>query len=168
MPSSTNKKVIITRFDRENLTGFIQTNSWLQESGIEFLTQAGVVSTVAWQDAKCVWFVRDFTPLNPLEGRKAFLSRPKLDGIWVRFQFRDGDQLEGVMPNNLLFMEAEGVHVIPPEGAQRVFVPRHAVTSVQVLGVVGSLLRTSRGTKKAPAKEQIGLFEGTPPSSASS
>jgi hypothetical protein len=161
--TSTNKKVIITRFDRENLTGFVQTNSWLTPSGLEFLTQAGVVNTVAWQDLKSVYFVRDFTGSNPADSRKTFLNRPKLDGLWVRLQFRDGDQLEGVMPNNLLFMEPEGVHVIPPEGAQRIFVPRQALTSVQVLGVVGIRGTKPSAKKAASQKDQIGLFEsGTP------
>jgi hypothetical protein len=162
--SSTNKKVIIARFDRENLTGFVQTNSWLTPTGIEFLTQAGVVNTVAWQDLKSVYFVREFTNANPTESRKAFLNRPKFDGVWVRLQFRDGDQLEGVMPNNLLFMEPEGVHVIPPEGAQRIFVPRQAVTSVQVLGVVGIRSTKPSAKKAAREKTQIGLFEGDTPS----
>jgi hypothetical protein len=107
-----------------------------------------------------VHFVRDFSS-DPLAGaRRSFLSRPKIDGLWVRLAFRDGDMLEGVMPNNLLFMETEGVHIIPPESAQRVFVPRAALTSVTVLGVVGSPLRAGKSRKSGEGKTQIGLFEG--------
>jgi hypothetical protein len=158
--STTNKKVLIYRFDRAPVAGFVQTNAWLKPDGIELLTQSGVVTTLPWNEAKMMHFVRDFTS-DPLAGaRRAFLSRPKLDGLWVRLAFRDGESLEGVMPNNLLFMETEGVHIIPPDSAQRVFVPRSALTSVTVLGVVGSPLRAGKSKKAGEGKTQIGLFEG--------
>jgi hypothetical protein len=41
------------------------------------------------------------------------------------------------MPNNLLHVEPLGFNLIPPDTTQRLWVPREAVTSVQVLGVVG-------------------------------
>jgi hypothetical protein len=50
--------------------------------------------------------------------------------------------------------------VIPPDSSssqQRIFVPRVALRSVAVLGVIGSPLKKKK-TKPAP-KEQIGLFE---------
>jgi hypothetical protein len=50
--------------------------------------------------------------------------------------------------------------VIPPDpysNNQRVFVPRTALRSAEVLGVVGSPLRKRRA--RAAAKEQIGLFD---------
>ena len=78
----------------------------------------------------------------------------------MSFRFRDGEVLEGVMPNNLLQIDMYGFTVIPPDpfgNTQRVFVPRMALRAVQVLGVVGSPLK-KRGPKRVP-KEQIGLFE---------
>jgi hypothetical protein len=50
--------------------------------------------------------------------------------------------------------------VVPPDPGfqnQRVFVPRAALSRIQVLGVVGSPLRTPRKPKLTP-KEQIELF----------
>jgi hypothetical protein len=50
--------------------------------------------------------------------------------------------------------------VIPPDpysSQQRVFIPRAAVESVEVLGVVGSPLKKRKA--KAVPKEQIGLFD---------
>ena len=157
MASSTSKKVLVQRFDRETLPGFVNASAFLTDRGVEILTTGGAVSLLPYEDVKSVFFVRDFTENDPASARRVFLSRPKLDGIWVRLTFRDGDTLEGLMPNNLLQVEAEGVQVIPPDGAQRVFVPRVALKSVQVLGVVGSPLRTGR--KKPVTRDQIGLFE---------
>jgi len=78
----------------------------------------------------------------------------------MRFTFRDGEVMEGVMPNNLLPVEHHGFTVIPPDpysNHQRVFLPRAALRSAEVLGVVGSPLKRRRA--KEAAKEQIGLFE---------
>ena len=45
--------------------------------------------------------MREFTePFEP--ERKTFLSRPKLDGLWVRLRFRDEDVMEGIVGNDLL------------------------------------------------------------------
>jgi hypothetical protein len=124
--------------------------------GVELLQRSGTVQVVPYEDVKTVHFVRDF-PVGEPDDRRAFLSRPKLDGVWIRLIFRDRDSLEGVIPNNLLQIDATGFLVIPPDSTQRVFVPRAALAEVQVLGVVGSPLRKAR--KKPAAKEQIGLFE---------
>jgi hypothetical protein len=156
LASSTNKKVHIKRFDRESLSGFVNPTTYLIPAGVELLHRSGNVQVVPYGDVKAVYFVRDF-PDGELQERRAFVSRPKLDGLWIRLIFRDRDTLEGVIPNNLLLVDAAGFVVIPPDSTQRVFVPRSALTEVQVLGVVGSPLR--RTSKKPPAKEQIGLFE---------
>jgi len=163
LATSTSKKVLIQRFDREPLTGFVNIATYIGTEGIELLSQSGVVSVVSWPDAKSVFFVRDFRDEDAGETRRAFLSRPKLDGLWLRLSFRDGDTLEGVMPNNLLQVEATGLSIIPPAGAQRVFVPRMALNTIQVLGVVGSPLRSGTGRKRGDRRDQIGLFaEGEP------
>ena len=157
MASSTSKKVLVQRFDRETVPGFVNASAFLTPQGIEILGTSGAVSVLPYVDVKSVFFVRDFTGNNPAAARRTFLSRPKLAGIWVRLTFRDGDLLDGIMANNLLQFEPEGILMIPPDGAQRVFVPRVALTSVQVLGVVGSPLRVGR--KKPAGRDQIGLFE---------
>jgi hypothetical protein len=156
LASSTNKKVHIQRFDRESLSGFVNTATYLTPAGVELLQRSGTVQNVPYADLKAVYFVRDF-PIGEPADRRVFVSRPKLDGLWIRLLFRDGDALEGVIPNNLMQVDATGFLMIPPDSTQRVFVPRAALTEVQVLGVVGSPLRKPR--KKPPAKEQIGLFE---------
>ena len=74
--------------------------------------------------------------------------------------FRDGEVMDGILPNNLLAWEIAGFTVTPPEpdaNNQRVFVPRQALQSIQVLGVVGSPLRPKR-KKAAPLQDQPSLF----------
>jgi hypothetical protein len=126
---------------------------------VEFLNLSGNFTIVPYADIKMVAFVRDFEAVES-EPRRGFLSRPKLDGLWVRMIFRDEDWLEGVLPNDLLQIEGTGFTVVPPDSShsgQRVFVPRSALKAIQVLGVVGSPLRGSRRGKR-PSREQIELF----------
>ena len=162
MASSTNKKVVVSRFDREPLSGFVNPQSYLQPAGIELLTPTGSVLQIAYADVKLVSFVRDFgEPESKLETRQ-FTSRPKTAGLWVRLQFRDGDAMDGLLPNNLLQIENYGFTMIPPDPGfqnQRIFVPRSALREVQVLGVVGSPLRKRK--TKAVSQEQIEMFDKT-------
>ncbi len=161
MAGSTTKQAIIDRFEKESLSGYLNPISFLQPAGIEMLSAQGNMITLPYAEIKTVSFVRDFEAENAAEpARRTFLTRPKMDGLWVRLAFRDGDVMEGVLPNNLLQLEHYGFTVIPPDSygnRQRVFIPRAALRSVEVLGVVGSPL-TKRKAKAAP-KEQIGLFE---------
>lgn len=159
MAGSTTKKAVIRRFDKESLAGYLNPASFLQPSGVELLSAQGAVAAVPYGEIKLIAFVRDFDAAAE-SGRQLFQSRPKIEGLWVSLQFRDGEVLEGVMPNNLLQVEPYGFTVIPPDpysGHQRVFVPRAALRTVQVLGVVGSPL--ARRKAKAAAKEQINLFD---------
>ena len=158
MASSTTKKALVRRFERESLAGYVNLFSYLQLTGIELLLADGNVLSVPYQDVKTLSFVRDFD--GTTESVRTFQSRPKMDGLWVRFEFRDGDILEGIMPNNLLQVEPQGFLAIPPNPArdQRIFIPRSALKSVEVLGVVGSPL--NRRKAKPEVRDQIGLFEG--------
>ena len=159
---STTKKVRISRFEREPLLGYVNPQTYLRPSGVELLTPDGNFAVVPYDEVKAVQFVKDFEPPDPASERKVFTTRPKLDGLWVRLKFRDGEVMDGILANNLLLLENQGFTVVPPDpysNNQRMFLPRAALSELQVLGVVGSPLRTRKGKAKPPAKEQIGLFD---------
>lgn len=159
MAGSTTKKALIQRFDREPLQGFLNPHQYLQPQGVEMLTPSGTVISVSYGEIKSVCFVKDFD--TEPESAKVFQSRPKMEGLWVRMSFRDGDVMDGILPNNPLLWDRYGYSVIPPEpysNNQKVFIPREALAKISVLGVVGSPL--TKGARRKPVpKEQIGLFE---------
>lgn len=160
MAVSTSKKVRISRFDRESLLGYVNPQTYLRPAGVELLTPDGSYSVVPYDEVKSVQFVRDFEPADSTTERKVFSTRPKMDGLWVRVKFRDGEIMDGILANNLLQMESQGFTIVPPDpysNNQRLFLPRTALAELQVLGVVGSPLR--RRKPKAAPKEQIGLFD---------
>ena len=160
MSSSTTKKVLIRRFEREPVVGFVNPQVYLRPGGIELLSPAGEVALLPYAEVKTVCFVKDFEGAEQEPERKVFSTRPKTDGLWVRVVFRDGEIMEGILANNLLQLEPYGFTVVPPDpyaNNQRIFLPRAALKELQVLGVVGSPLR--RRKPKPETKEQIGLFE---------
>ena len=159
MASSTTKKALIRRFHRETLAGYLNPVTFLQPAGIEILSAEGQVAILPYSEVKTVSFVREFEAPGEPE-RQVFHSRPKMAGLWVSLRFRDDEVLQGILPNNLLQVENHGFVVVPPDSygnRQRVFVPRAALLSVEVLGVVGSPLKKRK--TKADTAEQIGLFD---------
>ena len=154
---------MIRRFHRETLAGYLNPAAFLQPLGVELLSAEGQVTLIPYDEIKTVAFVRDFE-LPESQERQVFHTRPKMAGLWISFRFRDGEVMEGILPNNLLQVEHHGFAVVPPDpygNRQRVFVPRAAVLAVEVLGVVGSPLK-KRKAKPAPAG-QIGLFDEPSP-----
>lgn len=104
-----------------------------------------------------MYFVREFSDDFEPE-RKAFLSRPKLDGLWVRLRYLDGEVLEGVVPNDLLSLLDNGIQITPPDlnsSTDRIFIPRSALSDLTVLGVVGIARRKPAA---AAAASQPRLF----------
>jgi hypothetical protein len=161
LAASTTKKVLIRRFEREALTGYVHPQHFLRPNGVELLAPDGSFSVVPYNEVKAVHFIRDFDSAAQPPEHKVFNTRPKMDGLWVRMRFRDDEVMDGILPNNLLLADVYGFTVTPPEpysNNQKVFVPRAALAGVQVLGVVGSPLRGPRKPKAVP-KEQIQLFD---------
>ncbi len=161
MAVTTNKKVLVARFDRETLSGFVQTPGGFTPEAVELLTPGGNIIRIPYSETKVICFVRDFENGDTWRQHRTFATRPKSPGLWLRLRFRDGDSIEGTVANNLLLLESAGFYVIPPDPTfqnQRIFIPRVALTEVQVLGVIGSPLR--QRTPKEPAKPgQLEMFE---------
>ena len=140
--------------DRKVLRGYLNPGKLGEADTLDLLTPEGEQRNFAVKEVRSIYFVREFADDFEPE-RKAFLSRPKLDGLWVRLKFRDEDTIEGVVPNDLLSLLDRGVQITPPDlhgTTLRIFIPRTALTEMTVLGVVGIARR------KPAAPPQPGLF----------
>ena len=155
-PASTHKKVIVALLDRKSLRGYLNPSRLGQIDPLDLLTPTGEHQELLLSKIRSIYFVRDFDDDFEPE-RKAFLSRPKLDGLWLRLRFLDGDSLEGVIPNDLLGLIDNGIQITPPDfnsNTDRIFIPRAALSEVTVLGVVG----IARRKPSAAAAAQPRLF----------
>ena len=145
--------------DRGHLKGYLNPAALAGVEEFDLLTPDGEHVSVAMASVKSVYFVREFPDAFQPE-RKVFLSRPKLDGLWVRLRFRDEDVMEGIVANDLLDLLDNAVQLTPPDlhgNTLRLFIPRSALAEMKVLGVVGAARRTPRAAGAA-ASSQSKLF----------
>jgi hypothetical protein len=166
--SSTRKKVVVRKLDGDSVKGYVDSGSPIGPEGARLLDRDGRLTIVPLDAIKGIYFVRDFEGDPDRPERKVFLSRPRLSGIWIRMTFKDNEVMEGLMANNLLESDSSGFLVMPPDFSSnnlKVFVPRAALGSVEVLGVIsdGSARRALDRARRPRAKvadksAQIDLF----------
>ncbi len=138
------------------MRGFLNPARLQDTSALDLLTPHGEHEEIPREKIRAVYFVRDLNEDFEPE-RKTFLSRPKLEGLWVKIRFLDDGLLEGVIPNDLLNLLDQGLHLTPPDfnaNADRIYVPRSALAELTVLGVVGIAKRKAA----AGVVEQAKLF----------
>src|SRR6202007_1397680 len=143
--------------DKKALRGYLSPARPGQPEPIDVLPPDGEHEQISLAKVRAIYFVREFSDDFEPE-RKAFLSRPKLDGLWVRLRFTDNETLEGVIPNDLLSLIDNGLQITPPDlnsTTDRIFIPRSALSEVTVLGVVGIARRKPAAQ---PAATQPRLF----------
>ena len=161
--ASTHKRVIVRKLDRDSVPGYIAAEEFLVGGKVELLNTAGNVILIDLSEVRGVYFVRDFADSNSLQ-RKTFTTRPRVEGLWVQLRFRDAEVLEGLMPNDLTLIRSEGFFLNPPDtrgNAQRIFVPRSALSKMTVLAVIGSTTKRRRQT--GTEQQTPLLFSELPP-----
>ncbi len=152
--SGARKKVIVRRFGAGVLRGYLPGASFVESDTsspqgyfLQLLDLHGRVQALSLEAVKAVYYVRDFNPsddANPEKlPRKTFLARPRTEGLWIRMTLRDDDTIEGLAPLDLSLADAladdRGLQFTPPDvrgNTQRMYVPRSAMLSLQVVAVV--------------------------------
>lgn len=157
--SGAAKKATVYRFDREALSGFLDAGAPIRDGFAELLSPEGVLQKVPLGTVKYLAFVKDWGDAKPWQ-RAAYSVRPRQQGLWVRLMFRDGESVEATMQNNLALFDPVAFVVSPPEpgpGLQKVLVPRDALESFEVLGVIGSPLKKVK--EKGISERQLRMFD---------
>ncbi len=171
-PSSTRKKVVLRKLNKELIKGYVDPRAYLEKAQVEVLDREGRLVSVPIEEVKGVYFVREFDGNRERAERKAFLSRPKLEGLWVRLTFKDSEVLEGMIANDLLALDSRGFLVTPSDfysNNLRIFVPRSALSALEVLGAISNDAARRAQSRAASARRrrtdttaQIRLFPPSP------
>lgn len=165
MSSSTVKRVLLYRFDRQPLEGVINPAAFLLRDGVEFITLDGILQTATYREFKALCFVSEIARSDLFSFHNLFERRPKVPGLWTRFIFRDGDRLDGILSHNLLDWPESGFFITPPRAGanrQRVFIPRPALSATELRGVVGispAALAAARNATPSRREDQLSMFE---------
>jgi hypothetical protein len=155
--SSTTKRVVLYRFDRQPLEGIINPSAYLLPESVELITAGGTIQSIPYREAKALCFVVDFGAADLFLHHRFFERRPRVAGLWTRFTFLDGEQLDGILPHNLLEWPVQGYLILPPRASasrQKVFVPRAALRATELRGVVG----VSSAKQKRTGEDQLEMF----------
>ncbi len=143
--------------DKKPLRGYLNPGQLGRTDPLDLLTPDGEHVEVPLAGVRSIYFVREFSDEFEPE-RKAFLSRPKLDGLWVKLRYNDGETQEGVVPNDLLSLLDNGLQITSPDlnsSTDRIFVPRAALSEVTVLGVVGVARRKPAAAAAAASQPRL-------------
>jgi len=146
---SARKPVIVRKFTREWYAGYAGASFGEHSPSLEVLDLTGKVLTIAWEAVKWVCYVRDFSSSSDIANperllQKRFAVRPRAAGLWLRMTLNDGDELEGVAANDRSLVMGVGLLVTPPDtrsNTQRIYVPRQAIQSLEVVSLIGSSRR---------------------------
>jgi hypothetical protein len=163
--STTRKKAIVRRFSGDTLPGYLPHAGFVRNNSIDLLDLAGRILALPLNDIKTISYVRDFNlsdTANPERlTRRAFLARPRTEGLWIRLTFRSGDLLEGLAPTDRSLIDAlvddAGLFLTPPDtrsNTQRIYVPRAAITDLLLLAVITSPSRR-QPLPGEPTKERL-------------
>jgi hypothetical protein len=160
--SNSRKKVIVRRFTGDTLPGYLPLSSIVRgRTTVDLLDLEGRIVPLSLADIKTVSYVREFNlgdTVNPERlFRRTFLARPRNEGLWVRVTFRTGEALEGLAATDLSLLDSiqndAGLHLIPPDtrtNTQHIFVPRTAITEMQLLAVITPRKPLPPPKQKAP------------------
>ncbi len=171
--TNTRKKVILRRFSPGLLRGYLPQTGFVRQTSegpaIELLDLEGKVQVVPLHEVRLIFFVREFNSndeANPERlPRRTFMARPRSEGLWVRLILLDDEQIEGLAPLDLSLAESLGedlgLQFTPPDvrgNTQRMYVPRSAMASLQVVAVVTTPTRRKRlESLPAAAKDEAQL-----------
>jgi hypothetical protein len=165
--ASHRKPVIVRKFSRDWVAGYADAIFGQENASLEILDLSGKVLSVSWESVKWVCYVRDFPAGGADAGgperllRKRFALRPRTAGLWLRLTLNDGDELEGLAANDRTLVEGAGLLLTPPDtrsNTQRIYVPRQAIQTLEVLSLVGAASRQRAAAKHE--EKQPELFEG--------
>jgi hypothetical protein len=133
------RKVVIRRLDGQIIKGYMEAVPNLSEEDtvtITSLTEEAI--RVPKRKMKALFFVRKFSGGKQYSGLKFFETQPKIDGLWVRLTFHDGEATEGIIANSVRFLSDDGFYVIPvdPSGNNRlIYVVKAALKDFRILGM---------------------------------
>jgi len=100
--------------DKEALARLFDPGRLGQADSQRLLTPEGEQSRYRWSECARSTFVREFS--DEFErGAQGIFEPPKLDGLWVKLRYNDGETLEGVwVPNDLLSLLDNGLQSHSP------------------------------------------------------
>jgi hypothetical protein len=148
--ASEPEKVVI-QFGNRTIKGFLESPTWntieellgnapqsAPESFRVRRLDTNAVEEIFLKDVKAVFYVNSFEG-DAIRNHLNFHTRaPIVHGIWMRFQFRDGEVMEGIVYNSIRYLVDPGFFVLPTDPGSNnklVYVMKSWLVDHRVLGL---------------------------------
>jgi hypothetical protein len=160
--ASHRKPVIVRKFSGDWCAGYVGLSFGQQAAELEILDLNGKVLHIGWEQVKWVCHVRELPAGSSASDsperllRKRFSTRPRTAGVWLRMTLTDGEDLEGLAANDRTLVEGAGLLLTPPDtrsNTQRIYVPRAAIQSLGVVGLIGGPTGQGAFRRHAPGQQ---------------
>ena len=150
IPSSRLQKVVI-QYGKSVFKGSLESQPWESIEGV--LSQApdspprsfrlrplgsDTIQEISTEDAKAVFYVNSFEGDSVRNHLNFHTRAPIVHGIWMRFQFRDGEVMEGIVYNSIRYLVDPGFFVLPTDPGSNnklVYVMKSWLVDHRVLGL---------------------------------
>ena len=148
---TTKSEKVVIQFGDRTIKGYLESPAWntieellsnAPQSSPENIRirrlESDVVEEISIKDVKAVFYVNSFDE-NPVRNHLNFHTRaPIVHGIWMRFQFLDGEVMEGIVYNSIRYLIDPGFFVLPTDPGSNnklVYVVKSWLVDHRVLGL---------------------------------
>lgn len=148
---STKSEKVVVQYGSRTIKGYLESPAWntieeLLSSSPQAapevfrirLLDSDTIEEIPAKDIKAVFYVNSFEG-NPVRNHLNFHTRaPIVHGIWMRFQFRDGEVMEGIVFNSIRYLVDPGFFVLPTDPGSNnklVYVVKSWLVDHRVLGL---------------------------------
>jgi hypothetical protein len=136
-----NAEKIVIQFGTRTVKGYLEAPVW--NTIEEILSNAPALETNAVEeipvkDVKAVFYVHSFEGDADHNILNFHTNVPTVHGIWMRFQFLDGEVMEGIVFNSLRYLVDPGFFVLPTDPGSNnklVYVVKNWLVDHRVLGL---------------------------------
>jgi hypothetical protein len=149
--SATKSEKVVIQFGTGTLKGYLDSPDW---NTIEELVSnaphsspesfrvrhldSDVVEEISIKDVKAVFYVNSFEGDADHNHLNFHTRAPIVHGIWMRFQFLDGEVMEGIVYNSIRYLVDPGFFLLPTDPGSNnklVYVVKSWLVDHRVLGM---------------------------------
>ena len=148
---TTKSEKVVVQFGTRTIKGYLESPAWNTIEELLSNASPGVpeilrvrrldteqIEEVPLKDVKAVFYVNSFDG-NPVRNHLNFHTRaPIVHGIWMRFQFLDGEVMEGIVFNSIRYLVDPGFFVLPTDPGSNnklVYIVKSWLVDHRVLGL---------------------------------
>jgi hypothetical protein len=149
--NATKSEKVVIQFGTKTIKGYLEPSAW---NTIEELLssaplsspetfrvrrfESDVVEEISIKDVKAVFYVNCFDGDSDHNQLNFHTRAPIVHGIWMRFQFLDGEVMEGIVYNSIRYLVDPGFFVLPTDPGSNnklVYVMKSWLVDHRVLGM---------------------------------